>query len=65
MKFFIKDFSSKYDQIRSFLHIWSHLLKKSLMSDTHTISTLRGGAKGGRVEVRQKWDVIGRRGVGT
>ena len=29
MKFFIKDFFSKYDQIRSFLWIWSHLLKKS------------------------------------
>ena len=27
----IKDFSSKCDQIRSFLRIWSHLLKKALM----------------------------------
>ena len=33
MKFFIKDFSSKYDQIRSFQRIWSHLLKKSLMEN--------------------------------
>ena len=31
MKFSIKDFSSKCDQVRSFLRIWSHLLKKSLM----------------------------------
>ena len=31
MKFSIKDFFSKRDQIRSFLRIWSHLLKKSLM----------------------------------
>ena len=31
MKFSIKDFVSKCDQIRSFLRIWSHLLKKSLM----------------------------------
>ena len=31
MKFFIKDFFSKRDQIRNFLRIWSHLLKKSLM----------------------------------
>ena len=31
MKFFIKDFFSKCDQIRSFLPIWSPLLKKSLM----------------------------------
>ena len=29
----IKDFCSKYDQIRSFLRIWSHLLKKSLMKN--------------------------------
>ena len=31
MKFSIKDFFSKCDQIRSKLRIWSHLLKKSLM----------------------------------
>ena len=33
MKFFIKDFFSKYDQIRSFMRIWSHLLKKPLMEN--------------------------------
>ena len=33
MKFFITDFFSKCDQIRSFLLIWSHLLKKSLMEN--------------------------------
>ena len=33
MKFFIKDFFSKYDQIRRKLQIWSHLLKKSLMEN--------------------------------
>ena len=32
-KFTIKDFSSKCDQIRSFLRIWSHLLEKSLMKN--------------------------------
>ena len=31
MKFSIKGFLSKCDQISSFLRIWSHLLKKSLM----------------------------------
>ena len=31
MKFSIKDFSSKRDQIRRKLRIWSHLLEKSLM----------------------------------
>ena len=33
MKFSIKDFFSKCDQIRSFLPIRSHLLKKSLMKN--------------------------------
>ena len=33
MKFSIKEFFSKCDQIRSFLRIWSHLLKKSLMKN--------------------------------
>ena len=31
MKFSIIFFSSKCDQTRSFLRIWSHLLEKSLM----------------------------------
>ena len=31
MNFSIKNFFSKCDQIRSFLRIWSHLVKKSLM----------------------------------
>ena len=33
MKFSIKDFFSKYDQICSFLRIWSHLLKKPLLEN--------------------------------
>ena len=33
MKFSIKDFFSKCDQIRSILRIWSHLLKKPLMGN--------------------------------
>ena len=33
MKFSIKDFFSKCDEIRSFQQIWSHLLKKSLMEN--------------------------------
>ena len=33
MKFSTKDFFSKYDQIRRFLRIWSHLLKKPLMEN--------------------------------
>ena len=31
--FFVKDFFSRCDQIRSFLKIWSHILKKSLMKN--------------------------------
>ena len=33
MKFSIKDFSIKCDQIRRKLRIWSHLLKNSLMEN--------------------------------
>ena len=33
MKFSIKDFFSKCDQIRRNLQIWSHLLKKFLMEN--------------------------------
>ena len=33
MKFSIKDFFSKCDQIRSFLGIWSHILKKFLLGN--------------------------------
>ena len=33
MKFSIKDFFSKCDQIRRKLRIWLHLLKKSLIED--------------------------------
>ena len=33
MKFSIKDFFSKFDQIRGKLRIWSHLLKKSFMEN--------------------------------
>ena len=33
MKFSIKDFFSKCDQICSFLQIWSHLLQKSFMKN--------------------------------
>ena len=33
MKIFIKDFFSKCDQIRIFLRIWSHLVKKSLIKN--------------------------------
>ena len=34
LKFSFKDFFSKCDQIHSFLRIWSHLLKKSLLENS-------------------------------
>ena len=39
-KLFIKDFFSKCDQIGSFLRIWSHLLKKSLMETSFLCSVI-------------------------
>ena len=43
MKFFIKDFSSKCEQIRSFLRIWSHLLETSLMKNFIFLCIVRSG----------------------
>ena len=40
MKFSIKVFSSKCDEIRSFLRIWSHLLEKSLMEKNCAVGLL-------------------------
>ena len=42
MKFSIKDFCSKYDQIRSFKQIWSHLLEKCLMENFISCAVLSG-----------------------
>ena len=42
MKFSIKDFFSKCDQIRSFLRIRSHLLKKSLTGISFCIRKMPG-----------------------
>ena len=44
MKFSIKDFFGKYDQIRSFLRIWSHLLKKSLMENFIFCAVIQGNS---------------------
>ena len=43
MKFSIKGFFSKCDQIRSFLRIWSYLLKKSLTENFILRAVLRFG----------------------
>ena len=41
MKFFIKDFFSKYHQILSSQWIWSHLLKKYLMKTSFFVQCIR------------------------
>ena len=47
MKFSVKDFFSKCDQIRRKLRIWSHLLKKSLMENFIfcAVSTVSAGVQ--------------------
>ena len=45
MKFSIKDFFSKCDQIFSFLQIWSYLQKKSLMENFIFCAVLYRGSK--------------------
>ena len=46
MKFSITDFFSICDQIRSFLLIWSHLLKKSLMENFTFCAVILGKTSG-------------------
>ena len=41
MTFSINDLFSKCDQISSFLRIWSHLLKKSLMETSFYVQCLK------------------------
>ena len=46
MKFFIKDFFSKYDQIGRKMQIWAHLLKKSLMEKLHFLCSDKDTVRG-------------------
>ena len=64
MKFSIKDFFSKCVQIRIFLRIWSHLLKKSSMENfifcvvkTLGFLLISGGLK------RKYWPEIGSKNI--
>ena len=43
MKISIKDFFSKYDQIRGFLRVWSHLLMKSLLENFIFCAVFKAG----------------------
>ena len=62
IKFSIKDFFSKCDQIRKKLRIWLHLLKKSLMENFNcrfTIKTIISGyarAEPWNQVVRMQWN---------
>ena len=65
LKFSIKDFFSKWDQIRSFPWIWSHLLKKSLMKNfifcamfvkkTQNVTKLCGSFLHNKTNKNMKW----------
>ena len=55
LKFFIKDFLSKCDQIRSILRIWSHLLKKSLTDNFIFYATHKENRRL-KIEVATKMD---------
>ena len=57
IKFSIKDLFSKCDQIRSFLSIWSHLLKKSLMENF-----IFGGVETVLEYKRNLWSMINHEG---
>ena len=62
MKFSIKDFFSKCDQIRSFLQIWSHLLKKSLMENfifcAEVTSNSNNNAENEIIELKEIFQMI-------
>ena len=45
MKFSITDFFSKCGQIRSFLRIWSHLLKKFSIGKLHFLCSVKSRIK--------------------
>ena len=54
MKFSIKDFFNKCDQIRKKLRIWSHLLKKSLMGN---LIFLYSGCDQMSINLNREWNV--------
>ena len=53
MKFSIKDFFSKCDQIRSFLRILSHLLKKSSMENFIFCAVLQDSSGNAQLIIRR------------
>ena len=60
IKFSIKDFFSKCDQIRSFLRIWSHLLKKSFTENFISCAVIKicAGTMRNVQKLRPNWEVI-------
>ena len=57
LKFSIKDFLSKYDQIRKFLRIQSHLLKKSLIENFIFCAVNAGGSRNDKPLTHHKQDI--------
>ena len=58
MKFSIKDFFSKCDQIRSFLRVWSHLLKESLLENFHFLCSVNVRMKQNKTELETNIDTL-------
>ena len=58
MKFSINDFFIKCDQLRSFLRIWLHLLKKSLMENFIFSAVPIASDKELKKEGRGSYDIV-------
>ena len=56
MKFSIKDFFSKCDQIRWKMLIWSHLLNKFLMEKFIFCGVFKANALF-RLQIKKKWSI--------
>ena len=60
MKFSMKDFTSKCDQICSFLRIWSYLLKKSIFcAVTWKTENLKNATRIPKMYLKnEKWKIL-------
>ena len=58
MKFSIKDFFSKCDQIRSFLRVWSHLLKESLLENFNFLCSVNVRMKQNKTQLETNIDTL-------
>ena len=58
MKFSIKDFFSKCDQICSFLRVWSHLLKESLLENFNFLCSVNVRMKQNKTQLETNIDTL-------